>query len=92
MSRQEKDAFGEISVPAERLWGAQTQRSLEHFAISSERMPDEMIQALAEVKLACARVNQELGLLPATKAEAIISAAEEVAEGRHADEFPLAVW
>ena len=92
MTRQEKDAFGEISVAADRLWGAQTQRSLEHFAISSERMPDEMIQALAEVKLACARVNQELGLLPAAKAEAIISAAEEVAEGRHADEFPLVVW
>lgn len=92
MTRQEKDAFGEISVPADRLWGAQTQRSLEHFAISSERMPDEMIQSLAEVKLACARVNQELGLLPAAKAEAIISAAEEVAEGRHADEFPLVVW
>jgi len=92
MTRQEKDAFGEISVAADRLWGAQTQRSLEHFAISSERMPDEMIQALAEVKLACARVNHELGLLPAAKAEAIITAAEEVAEGRHADEFPLAVW
>lgn len=92
MTRQEKDAFGEISVPADRLWGAQTQRSLEHFAISSERMPDELIQALAEVKLACARVNQELGLLPAAKAEAIISAAEEVAEGQHADQFPLAVW
>jgi len=92
MTRQEKDAFGEISVAADRLWGAQTQRSLEHFAISSERMPDEMIQALAEVKLACARVNQELGLLPAAKAEAIITAAEEVAEGRHADQFPLAVW
>ncbi|KXB29827.1 class II fumarate hydratase [Dechloromonas denitrificans] len=92
MTRPEKDAFGEISVPADRLWGAQTQRSLEHFAISSERMPDELIQALAEVKLACARVNQELGLLPAAKAEAIVTAAEEVAEGRHADEFPLVVW
>ena len=72
MTRQEKDAFGEISVPADRLWGAQTQRSLEHFAISSERMPDELIQALAEIKLACARVNQELGLLPAAKADAIV--------------------
>jgi fumarate hydratase class II len=92
MTRQEKDSFGTIEVAADRLWGAQTQRSLEHFAISTERMPDELIHALAEVKLAGARVNLELGLLPGDKAGAIIAAAEEVGEGKHSDEFPLSVW
>jgi fumarate hydratase, class II len=92
MTRLEKDAFGTIAVADERLWGAQTQRSLEHFAISTERMPDELILALACVKSACARVNCDLDLLPPGKAAAIISAAEEIAEGRHPDEFPLAVW
>ena len=90
--RTEHDAFGDIDVPAERLWGAQTQRSLAHFAISTERMPEELILALAAVKSACARVNRDLGLLPGDKAEAIIAAAEEVRQGRHADEFPLSVW
>jgi len=92
MTRQEKDSFGTIEVAADRLWGAQTQRSREHFAISTERMPDELIHALAEVKLAGARVNLELGLLPGDKAGAIIAAAEEVVEGKHPDEFPLSVW
>ncbi|HTH41337.1 MAG TPA: class II fumarate hydratase, partial [Rhodocyclaceae bacterium] len=81
-----------IAVPAERLWGAQTQRSLEHFAISSERMPAELIRALAEVKRAAARVNCALGLLDSSKAVAIETAAEEVLSGRHADAFPLSVW
>jgi fumarate hydratase, class II len=92
MSRLEKDSFGEIEVEAARLWGAQTQRSLAHFAISSERMPDELIRALAEVKLAAAKVNASLGLLPVEQAAAIISAAQEVASGGHAAEFPLSVW
>ncbi|MDP3537650.1 MAG: class II fumarate hydratase [Azonexus sp.] len=92
MSRQEKDSFGPIEVADECLWGAQTQRSLEHFAISTERMPAELIRALAVVKQACARVNQQLGLLPEGKAGAIIAAAAEVAEGCHDDQFPLAVW
>ena len=92
MPRQEKDSFGTIDVAAERLWGAQTQRSLAHFAISTERMPGELIHALALVKAACARVNQELGLLPSGKAGAIIAAADEVAAGHHAEEFPLSVW
>jgi fumarate hydratase class II len=91
-TRQEKDSFGNIAVPAERLWGAQTQRSLEHFAISTERMPVELIAALAMVKAGCATVNQELGLMPAEMAAAIVLAADEVLEGRRADEFPLAVW
>ncbi len=92
MTRQEKDSFGLIAVAADRLWGAQTQRALAHFAISTERMPDELIHALALVKAAGARVNQELGLLPATTACAIQAAADEVAAGRHAGEFPLSVW
>ncbi len=92
MTRLEKDSFGTIPVASERLWGAQTQRSLEHFAISSERMPEELIHALAVVKHACARVNRELGLLSGHKATAIMAAADEVAGGQHADQFPLSVW
>ena len=91
-TRMEKDSFGPIAVPTGRLWGAQTQRSLEHFHISSERMPAELVNALAEVKRAAAAVNRSLGLLPADKADAIMQAALEVLEGRHPDEFPLVVW
>ena len=91
-SRQERDSFGSIEVPADRLWGAQTQRSLQFFAISDERMPQEIVHALASVKAACARVNCELGLLSPDKAAAIAAAAEEVLAGSHAQEFPLSVW
>ena len=91
-TRSEKDSFGPIDVPANRLWGAQTQRSLEHFAISSERMAPELIAALAQVKRAAAAVNRSLGLLPADKADAIARAADEVLSGAHPDEFPLVVW
>jgi fumarate hydratase class II len=90
--RLERDTFGEIGVPAQRLWGAQTQRSLQHFAISREKMPPELIYALVEVKRACAVVNRELGVLPADKAQAIVAAADEVLAGRHDEEFPLSVW
>ncbi|MBK8318268.1 MAG: class II fumarate hydratase [Betaproteobacteria bacterium] len=92
MTRLEKDSFGSIEVATDRLWGAQTQRSLAHFAISSERMPIELIGALALIKASCAKVNRELGLLPTTKAQAIITAADEVGSGQHADQFPLSVW
>ncbi len=91
-SRTERDSFGPIDVPAERLWGAQTQRSLEHFRISTERMPPELIHALASVKRAAAKVNLDLGLLDHAKASAITQAADEVLAGKHAGEFPLAVW
>ena len=91
-TRTERDSLGGIEVPAERLWGAQTQRSLEHFHISSERMPEEIIMALAEVKRACALVNRDLGLLNADKANAIAQAADEVLAGLHDREFPLSVW
>ncbi|MBS1142573.1 MAG: fumC, partial [Proteobacteria bacterium] len=75
MTRLEKDSFGTIEVASDRLWGAQTQRSLAHFAISTERMPAELICALALVKAACAGVNRELGLLAADKSGAIMAAA-----------------
>src|SRR5688572_2100098 len=91
-SRLEKDSFGTIEVPAERLWGAQTERSRRFFRISSERMPVAVVHALARVKKAAAGVNLELGLLDAKKAQAIQGAADEVLAGRHDGEFPLVVW
>jgi fumarate hydratase class II len=91
-TRTERDSFGRIEVPARHLWGAQTQRSLAHFAISGERMPVALIHALALVKAAAARVNADLGLLPEHKAAAIVAAAEEVVCGRWDEEFPLVVW
>ncbi|QRN36142.1 class II fumarate hydratase [Pectobacterium brasiliense] len=91
-TRSEKDSMGPIDVPAERLWGAQTQRSLEHFRISEEKMPRALIYALAQTKRAAARVNMDLSLLPADRGNAIIQAADEVLAGQHAGEFPLAIW
>ncbi len=90
--RIEKDTFGPIEVPAERLWGAQTQRSLQNFAISSERMPLALIRALVQVKKAAAIVNMENGTLDKQKGLAIVKAADEVLAGRHDEEFPLSVW
>src|SRR5262249_9067456 len=91
--RTESDTMGDIKVPADRLWGAQTQRSLENFTIGEDRMPLPLIHALALVKRACAQVNLELGRLkdPA-QGQAIIAAADEVIEGKHDAEFPLVVW
>ena len=91
-TRKERDSFGTIEVPADRLWGAQTQRSLEHFHISSERMPEEIIMAIVTVKRSCALVNSDLGLLNNDKAKAIVQAADEVLAGLHRHEFPLSVW
>jgi fumarate hydratase class II len=91
-TRIEKDSFGEIEVPAGRLWGAQTERSLRFFRISSERMPLAVIYALVRVKQAAAAVNAELGLLDGKKAEAIQRAADEVLAAKHDEEFPLSVW
>ena len=90
--RLEHDSFGPIEVPGERLWGAQTQRSLLHFAISGERLPRELLRALAQVKGAAAEVNAALGELDARKAGVIRQAVREVLEGRHDEEFPLVVW
>ncbi len=91
-TRTERDSFGPIAVPAARLWGAQTQRSLEYFAISGERMPTELLRALAQVKRACAYANHHLGLLEAPKATAIVAAADGVIEDGPGGEFPLVVW
>jgi fumarate hydratase class II len=91
-TRPEKDSFGTIEVPAERLWGAQTERSRRYFRISGERMPLAVVHALALVKRSAARVNRALGLLEARKADAIERAADEVLAGRHDEEFPLVVW
>jgi len=91
-SRVEKDSFGDIEVPAERLWGAQTERSRRFFRISGERMPLPVIYALARVKKAAAQANLDLGLLKKEKSGAIQRAAEEVLAGKHDEEFPLVVW
>ena len=91
-TRLERDSFGSIAVSTNRLWGAQTQRSLHHFAISSERMPPELIRALALVKRSCALVNRELVHFDTAKADAIVAAADEVILGNWPTEFPLSVW
>ena len=90
--RTERDTFGNIDVPANALWGAQTQRSLLHFAISTERMPHELLMALALVKRSAAVVNRALGELDAVKADALVIAADEVLGGQHDAQFPLSVW
>jgi fumarate hydratase class II len=91
-TRIETDSMGPIEVDAERYWGAQTQRSLENFRIGDDRMPRELVRALATIKLASARVNCALGLLPEAKAQLIATAAAEVAHGEHDADFPLVVW
>ena len=91
-TREERDTMGVVEVPAEALWGAQTQRSLQNFKISSERMPVALIHALAKVKRAAAKVNHDLGLLNAASTAAIIEAADEVIAGHFDDQFPLVVW
>jgi len=91
-TRIERDTMGEIAVPAERYWGAQTQRSLENFRIGGERMPAPLIRALALEKKAAALANMALGELDAKLGRAIVAAADEVVAGKHDDEFPLVVW
>jgi fumarate hydratase class II len=91
-TRTESDSFGPIEVPADALWGAQTARSLQFFAIGDQRMPLEVIHALAWVKWAAAEVNRDLGLLDEKKSHAITQAALEVASGVRDTEFPLSVW
>jgi fumarate hydratase class II len=91
-TRTERDTFGPIEVPANRLWGAQTERSLHHFHISTERMPPGLVLALAVVKKAAALVNMDLHLLDETKGRAIVAAADEVLASKHPDEFPLSIW
>jgi fumarate hydratase class II len=90
--RTESDSMGNIEVPADRYWGAQTQRSLHHFDIGNDTMPREMIRAMGILKMAAAEVNRDLGKLPEDKASMIVSAAREVIEGKLDDHFPLRVW
>jgi fumarate hydratase, class II len=90
--RVETDSFGPIEVPADRYWGAQTERSLRHFRIGTERMPIPLIRALAVIKRAAAEVNHALGSLDARRTRAIVRAAQEVIDGKLDDHFPLVVW
>ncbi len=90
--RTERDSFGEIDVPSGAYWGAQTQRSLEHFAIGAERMPSALVHAYGRLKRAAAEANAALGVLAPQSAEWIVQAAGEVVEGRHDAMFPLSVW
>src|SRR6202048_1238747 len=91
-TRTETDSFGPIEVPADRYWGAQTERSRQNFRIGQDRMPMAVIRALGIVKLAAAQTNRELGLIDQRRARAIIGAAREVIDGRLDDHFPLVVW
>ncbi|MGE3974189.1 MAG: class II fumarate hydratase [Bdellovibrionales bacterium] len=90
--RIEKDSMGEIQVPADRYWGAQTQRSLQNFKIGGDRFPREMIRALGILKKAAAETNHQLGLLDEKKQKFIVQAAKEVIEGKLDEHFPLVVW
>ncbi|NMZ61209.1 class II fumarate hydratase [Pseudomonas nitroreducens] len=92
MSRTETDSLGPIEVPEDAYWGAQTQRSLENFAIGGQRMPLAVVHALALIKKAAARVNAQLGELPENITSLIEEAADEVLAGEHDDQFPLVVW
>ena len=91
-TRLESDSMGQIEVPANVYWGAQTQRSLLHFNIGRDTMPPELIRAFGILKKACALVNQDLGKLPADKAKLIAQAADEVIAGKLNDQFPLRIW
>ncbi|HVV93466.1 MAG TPA: class II fumarate hydratase, partial [Hyphomicrobiales bacterium] len=91
-TRTETDSFGPLEVPADRYWGAQTQRSLQNFRIGGETMPKPLVHALGIVKKAAALVNKEQGALDARLADAIVAAADEVIQGRFDDHFPLVVW
>src|SRR3954452_17854168 len=90
--RTETDSFGPIDVPADRYWGAQTERSRQNFRIGPDRMPLPIVHALGMVKLASAETNRELGLIDQRRAGAIVRAAREVVEGKLDEHFPLVVW
>lgn len=90
--RIEKDTMGEIKVPADKLWGAQTQRSLQNFKISGERMPIEVVYAMAYIKKAAANANEKLGVLDSAKAAIIGEAVDEIVSGKWDEHFPLVVW
>ncbi len=91
-TRTETDSFGPLEVPADRYWGAQTQRSLQNFKIGGETMPKPLVRALGIIKRAAALTNRDLGILDPRLAEAISAAAKEVVDGKFDDHFPLVVW
>lgn len=91
-TRIEHDTMGEVEVPSEALWGAQTQRSLQNFKIGSERLPRPMIRAMGLVKKAAAQANAELNQIPQELAQYIVGAADEVIAGQWDSQFPLVVW
>jgi fumarate hydratase class II len=91
-TRVESDAFGPLDIAADKLWGAQTERSLHNFRIGSERMPIEIIHALGLIKRAAAEVNRDLGGLDARRAKAIVAVAQDIADGKLDEHFPLLVW
>ena len=90
--RVEKDSLGQVEVPADKLWGAQTQRSLQHFSIGDDLIPRDMIEAYAILKKAAARVNHESGSLKQEQADLINSVCDELLASQHHDQFPLHVW
>ncbi len=90
--RKEKDSIGYIDVPADKYWGAQTQRSFQNFKIGGQKMPKEIIEAFAILKKAAAMANTELGVLPADKRDIIVKVTDEILEGKLDDQFPLVVW
>lgn len=90
--RIEHDSMGQVEVPADRCWGAQTQRSLQNFAIGQEKMPRELIEAFAHLKAAAAKANAQLGCLAPEKARAIVAVCYEILQGKYKDQFPLSVW
>ncbi len=91
-TRLESDAFGPLDIPADKLWGAQTERSLHNFRIGSERMPIEIVRALGLIKRAAAEVNRDLGSLDNRRAKAIVAVAQDIADGKLDEHFPLLVW
>ncbi|MGR3758370.1 MAG: lyase family protein, partial [Tranquillimonas sp.] len=91
-TRTETDSFGPLEVPADKYWGAQTQRSLLNFPIGWERQPVAIVRALGVIKQACAQANREAGALEPRLADAVIQAASEVVAGKFDDNFPLVVW
>jgi len=90
--RKETDSLGEVNVPSDKLWGAQTQRSLEHFSIGGDLMPREMIESYAILKKAAATVNFQLGQLTEDRRDLIVQVCDEILAGQHHDQFPLYVW
>jgi len=91
-TRSESDAFGPLDIPSDKLWGAQTERSLHNFRIGTERMPIEIVHALGLIKRAAAEVNHDLGPLDAKRAKAIAAVAQDIADGKLDEHFPLLVW